>query len=582
MANKEEILILSVGGSEEPLIYSINEFKPDKVVFLHTPGTLYQIAKILDKVNWNKDNDIILDISHYFSQYKNILYSIFKEFIPNFPKENENDKFYDDLCNFFDREKLKNKEEFNSKFLDYLYQINSEKNHYNVFTKIINENKLSEDLFLKITEVVTEHKKNTEEYIISNINNILENSNFEDDIIIHEEIRDHESLDNSFTVSKNVFNNFKDRDKFNVKVDFTGGTKPMVSGIVLAVVEGNFTNFEFRYVGSKKSSKRTKKGLGIVENGSEITKIQYNPYEKYGITEFKRGKNFFDSYQFKEASENFKNAFETLDEGPRKDLSKYYMKLSRFYHSWDKFNEKIKFLNDKIDREERFKLNQYLSEELIDKCPKEFFDEDFNNSKEFFKQMESNCKFLNLKLSKNINKGIEYYLPDLLNNAYRKIERGNYDDAIARLYRSLELIAQINLNRINLYDEHTLKSNKEFHINKDKFKKVTKEYPEARYKVEKWHIQEYEDPEKKTFKIPLFRSFILLKCFNIQIAFDELLDENLDSSQNRNGSILAHGLKAMDYDTSKEFYDKILEFSVKTIPDIKKYMEIAKFPSFND
>ena len=40
MANKEEILILSVGGSEEPLIYSINEFKPDKVVFLHTPGTL--------------------------------------------------------------------------------------------------------------------------------------------------------------------------------------------------------------------------------------------------------------------------------------------------------------------------------------------------------------------------------------------------------------------------------------------------------------------------------------------------------------------------------------------------------------
>ena len=124
MANKEEILILSVGGSEEPLIYSINEFKPDKVVFLHTPGTLYQIAKILDKVNWNKDNDIILDISHYFSQYKNILYSIFKEFIPNFPKENENDKFYDDLCNFFDREKLKNKEEFNSKFLDYLYQIN--------------------------------------------------------------------------------------------------------------------------------------------------------------------------------------------------------------------------------------------------------------------------------------------------------------------------------------------------------------------------------------------------------------------------------------------------------------------------
>ena len=54
--SKEKILILSVGGSEEPLIFSINTFKPDKVVFLHSTATLYQCGKILEKIQW-KNND---------------------------------------------------------------------------------------------------------------------------------------------------------------------------------------------------------------------------------------------------------------------------------------------------------------------------------------------------------------------------------------------------------------------------------------------------------------------------------------------------------------------------------------------
>ena len=162
---KKKLLILSVGGSPEPLIYSINEFKPDMVYFMHSPET-------------------------------------------------------ENMCG-----------------------------------------------------------------------DILEETGFEGKVE-YCEIRDAESLDDSFIKSREVFSKF-DNPEYDVRVDFTGGTKPMVSGVVLAVIEGNYSNFKFSYVGQKDSKSRTKKGVGVVKDGSELNKMQINPYKKYAISEFKRGKNFF-------------------------------------------------------------------------------------------------------------------------------------------------------------------------------------------------------------------------------------------------------------------------------------------------
>ena len=39
MSNKK-VLVMTVGGSPEPLIYSINEIKPDLVYFIHTKESL--------------------------------------------------------------------------------------------------------------------------------------------------------------------------------------------------------------------------------------------------------------------------------------------------------------------------------------------------------------------------------------------------------------------------------------------------------------------------------------------------------------------------------------------------------------
>lgn len=581
MSEKEKILILSVGGSEEPLIFSINTFNPEKIVFLHSTATLYQCGKIIEKVQWNKEKSLNKDLSKLFKDYKDKLCTHFRKLLPDFTSPEENDEFYISFIDFIDRNYFKDDTIFNYKFLDFLYSLELKNNYYKDFSNIINGNLFdSKKFFTEISNESDSFKEIVETFIKEKMPSILENPN-SDEIILRAEIKDHESLDESFSISKKVFNNFSNVDEYEVIVDFTGGTKPMVSGVVLAVVEGNFSNFEFRYVGSEHSKKRTKKGLGIVKDGSEITKLQYNPYEKYGINEFKRGKNFFNTHQYEAASINFENAVTSLEEGPQKELSKYYLKLSNFYQVWDKFNTKITFYNEKLDKEEELKLSTYLQKELIEKCPEELFLEDFDNSEIFLKQMNDNLKFLRLKLANKISEGIEYYLPDLLNNAYRKIDQGSYDDGVARLYRAMELIAQINLNRLGIIDQKKLKDHKVFHINKKQFMVETEDHLKARSKVVNWHLSDYEDSKSKTFKITLAKNYDLLRSFDAQIAFDYYSNIQLIRSKDkRNNSILAHGLDPLDYDSAIDFYNKVIDFSVKSFPDIKEYMELAKFPKF--
>ena len=56
-------------------------------------------------------------------------------------------------------------------------------------------------------------------------------------------------------------------------------------------------------------------------------------------------------------------------------------------------------------------------------------------------------------------------MADLLNNAQRRIDEGKYDDAVARLYRANELIAQITLTKFGVIDNALLDEEKVFKIN---------------------------------------------------------------------------------------------------------------------
>ncbi|ADC47028.1 CRISPR-associated protein TIGR02710 family [Methanobrevibacter ruminantium M1] len=455
MSKKEQILILSLGGSPEPLIYSIKEFKPDKVVFLCSPQTLKECDGILEETAFNEENVEIY------------------------------------------------------------------------------------------------------------------------------EIPDAESLDDSFSTSKKVLSKFAD-DGFEVRVDFTGGTKPMVSGLVLAVIEGNYSNFKFSYVGQKDSQSRTKNGVGVVKDGSEITKMQINPYKKYAITEFKRGKNFFNTYQFEAALENFQSAKSRFIKGTeQRRISEIYERIVILYQKWDLFEDKVSKNTD---------LFKYLGFIINDIEKDEFILNEFENI-DFFIQMKRNYEFLSFKIrgvsydsedpsiKGHLKFRISYYLSDLFNNAYRRIEEGKYDDAVARLYRINELIAQVQLTQKGLIDDDQLQTQKEFKVNISSTKSkahARDNYDEILDFID--YNSSLKEKNKGYFGIANDKSYELLDLFGIKQSpkFDKLNSK----LKERNGSILAHGLKPMNKKKAEELYDKTLDYAKDYFSFLDEDMDLAKFPKF--
>ena len=385
-------------------------------------------------------------------------------------------------------------------------------------------------------------------------------------------VLNYESLDESFAKSREIIKELQ-KNYDDIQIDFTGGTKPMVSGLVLAAVGEECS---YTYVGSINEESRDKNGMGIVKNGFEKIKSQKDPYDVYAVMEFEKGMDFFDKYQFSASKTNFALASEKLESPDLRELAAFYVSIVEIYSKWDKFENllyKSKPLNSAL-RDIIYKINSSTN-------IKKYLTENFPN---FILQIENNLEFLNLKIYRKgtmkIDK-VKYYLPDLLNNASRRIEEGKYDDAVARLYRAIELIAQIKLAEEKLIDKNSL-DNKKFKINmlqlNERFdfdidEKIC-QMPEYR---------EAADNNKKNFGIPLKKSYEILECLNSDFASKYLNDKDIKNNLNsRNGSILAHGLNAIDKTTALNLYNQVFSYAKQAFGDIEKYMEMSKFPKFSD
>ena len=380
-------------------------------------------------------------------------------------------------------------------------------------------------------------------------------------------VKNHESLEDCFAKSREIILKLQ-RDYDEVHVDFTGGTKPMVSGLVLAAIGEDCT---YSYVGTENLEGRDKDGVGVVQSGFESIKNQRDPYDVFAVMEFNRGMDFFNRYQFEAAKLNFKIASEKLESETLNELSSIYLEIVELYDLWDKF----KNVND-----DKRTLNSVLSKILYKINSSDNLKNHFNdNYPNFIPQLEKNIEFLKLKISKRgVIKldDVKYYLPDLLNNAYRRIEEGKYDDAVGRLYRAIELIAQLSLSQEKVIDEHTLKSNKEFKVNKNSLS--SKYCLDADMLVKDWH--EYCN-SGKTFGVGLKKSYELLEALGSQYAREYLIDNDVrDNLSTRNRSILAHGLQPIDGEKAGELYSQVLSYAKKAFPDVEKYMDMADFPKF--
>lgn len=531
MAEKEKILILTAGGSPEPLTYSINFIQPQKIVFLPSPQTFHECAKILSAMDWKNDMPLKRELS--------ALVDIFDE---------ESDKLLEDYNSYkADDEKIK-------------YLSPKDIQSLNSYDKII-------------------------DYLSNTMVNILEEESFSENSLFYAIIPDAELLDESYRISKEVFSKFKNEELYDVIVDFTGGTKTMGAGVTLAEVTGNYSNFELRYVGSKDSESRNKNGVGIIKDGSEFSKFQENPFTKFATLEFNRGKQFFNTYQFKAAVANFSLAEEKTDDEDLEKLAGFYKKIVKFYDSWDKFNNDYEDWEDNQNRK-KGKLTRYFKYNIQNDLENdEYISKKIKKNPEFYNKLLENIKFLNLKISKkdkNYKKDIEYYLPDLLNNAQRRIDERKFDDAVARLYRAMELIAQLNLKDLDILFDRELRK-RTFFIDTNKFILESNKKLVDISDVKSWpNYRESVENNIPYFKVASHKSFELLKIFENNLAKEYLNDKNISRLiSNRNKSILAHGLVPMGEDDANDLYDAVLYYARKYNPDIDDLMELSKFPKFD-
>ena len=384
---------------------------------------------------------------------------------------------------------------------------------------------------------------------------------------------DHESVDDSFIKSLECINELK--NKYTVIGDFTVGTKPMVAGLVMACID---QDCQYVYLGESDEDSRHD-GMGPVKSGKEKTKNQENPYENYAINEFRSGREFFDKCQFIAANENFTNAELKLKFSDLKQRSKIFVKIVRFYDAWDKFNDYMEgiALNEFL---EKIILNKIKSDENL----KEYFE---NEIPHFYKQMKNNKRFLDKKITNKPSNSINYYLPDLLNNAERRIKEGKYDDAVARLYRAMELISQIRLNQYNVLDKSKIDDDKTFFIDKEKLKK--KASKEILAEIDNWNPNGWKNSNISLLDFDSGKNYKLLNLLTKDKKYD-LTDSTCklvsnyykinNRVQKRNTSILAHGLKPLNNRETNNLYKLVLNHSKKLCSDIEKEMELAKFPNF--
>ncbi|WP_295722772.1 TIGR02710 family CRISPR-associated CARF protein [uncultured Methanobrevibacter sp.] len=366
---------------------------------------------------------------------------------------------------------------------------------------------------------------------------------------------------------KEIISDLNSRD-FDIYLDFTGGTKSMVAGAILATI-GN--NIEYSYIGSDSIFGRDKNGVGIVKTGHENFKPQEDPFELYAVEEIKNSKQFFNLHQFQAAIENLKIAKSKIQDDELNDEVKFYRSIVEFYDDWDKFKP-MKF--SRLSR--NLKYYPHIVEKLNKVHPG------------FISQIHNNIQFLNQKYSADlsIEDRIIYYLPDLLNNAARRIEEGKYDDAVARLYRANELIAQISLTNVGILDHNLLDQANEFKINKGQLISIMgMESPAVKF-VNDNDPYDFDDPNKCTVKLPSYNSFQLLKKIEYELNLSsnigvEYERRNINNNvKSRNTSILAHGLNPISPNKANKLFDLILDFSKILMPNIEEEMEFAKFPKF--
>lgn len=326
--------------------------------------------------------------------------------------------------------------------------------------------------------------------------------NIQKDEKIIEEINDFEKLHNLYTelIRSYISNGY---EKQNIVVDYTSGTKAMSAALVSAGLTLEIGTVSY-VMGDRKE--------GRVQSGTE----RISPISPTSIFSEKMLNQFialFNLYQFESAMELVKDFNFHPDYRNRANI---FINLASFFSAWDKFN-----FTDAFNQ-----LKKLSDDELQEVKLKGKFEKLFRPLLLELKKSELNYEKVD----------------DLIFNSERRASEGKYDDAVARLYRALEMVGQIEFE-------------KEFKCKTEDV--ILENLPDSVRESIKF---KYQSHSNKKIQLPMFKTFdVLLAVKNpAAVIFEENNIKIKEHINKRNHSILAHG----SVPVAKEHFEDFFNFLI--------------------
>lgn len=304
---------------------------------------------------------------------------------------------------------------------------------------------------------------------------------------------------------------------YGVTVDFTSGTKAMSAGAVTAATIELAT---LSYVAGERVG-------GRVFPGTERLEV-YKPWRVVLEKQYETLANLFNHNQFKACIE----LINTMIDPENSERLEMYRNICNGYYQWDIFkHEEAK--------------NILIRERKVPSGNKEFLG----------------------RLSSAEDKEV-FLIADLLNNSCRRAVEGKYDDAVARLYRATELIAQYILRKEYSIDTSDL--------NLDEISEALKKYPNLKDELER------EKDDRGRIRIGLQKSYKLLFYLKDEVGEEFINNRRIqDLLKRRNESILAHGVRPITNEDYNSLYEEVKKLCLKTFQNIEELIEKSKFPKFD-
>ena len=327
-----------------------------------------------------------------------------------------------------------------------------------------------------------------------------------------------------------------DLDPGKVCVDFTGGTKAMAGALILAAVELNLNTFE--YVSGDERDPET----GRVTSGQYVVALP-SPLSTYAVRELERADWLLENSHADAAAEILESAIHKCGDELKARIETYAG------------------ISDCLARADRFdfgKGNRPLSRDFSAYLIRlELFDYAAYEKMRVFENHWQTVRDQTKESGKT--PGTETLL-ELLANAERRARQARFDAAAARLYRVVELHAQILLREA---------------FGAELGQPRLEDFPE-RIREDAQNLLGVP-PDHGKYKVSLQDSYCLLNFSdNSQISSQSYIGYDLrDHLAKRNNSILAHGARPVSQDDYEKFWDATL--SALGIKD----SDIPRWPKIN-